>query len=221
MIAAAKRGNLTEMTRPKSFDEVVGCQEVIARLEQLDECVGIARQAIYISGKSGTGKTTLARIIANRVAEPCCIEEMDAQDLTVDKLRAIKSDCQFTPLFGETLAYVVNEFHNVNTKTVSMLLTVLEDSGVQKNSTWIFTTTTDGQQFLFDRRDSLPLLGRMLIFEIHQTEDDYIAMAERLAKIATKYKLGKPDVPKCRKLIADCGGSMRAAIQAVAVGALA
>lgn len=220
MIAQAKRGNLTEMARPKEFSEVVGCQDVISRLEQLNECIGLAGQAIYISGPSGTGKTTIARIIANMVADPCCIEEMDAQDLTVDKLREIKSNCQFTPLFGETYAYVVNEFHNVNTKTVSMLLTVLEDAGVQKNSTWVFTTTTDGQRYLFDRRDSIPLIGRMLVFEISPTEDDYRAMAQRVSGIAKQYGFGDIPVERSYELVKNVGGSLRAALQCVASGSI-
>lgn len=210
-----------ERERPQTLDDIAGLHETIQRLEALHEAVGFCGQALYFSGPSGVGKTTIARIIANMISDPCCIEEMDAQNLTVEKLREIQSNAGFKPMFGDVYSVIVNELHAANPKTVQMLQTVLEDRNVQRNCTFIFTTTTESQQYLFDKRDAMALMGRMLIFELRLTEDDYIAMAERLAKIATKYKLGKPDVPKCRKLIADCGGSMRAAIQAVAVGALA
>lgn len=212
--------NLPEMVRPKDFSSVVGCQDVITRLEQIDAAIGLAGQAIYISGRTGTGKTTLARIIASMVADPCGTEEMDAQDLTVERLRQIKSDCQYTPLFGDTSAYVVNEFHNVNPKTVSMLLTILEDSNVQRNSTWIFTATTEGQAYLFERRDIEPLLGRMLMFELTPTDDDYRAMAQRVSDVAKQYGFGDIPVARSYELIKNVGGSMRAALQSVASGSV-
>ena len=44
---------------------------------------GLAGRAYWLSGQSGTGKATIARLIAAEVADPFFITELDAATLTV------------------------------------------------------------------------------------------------------------------------------------------
>jgi len=64
---------LHEQHRPRNWSDVVGQDKVVARIEGLRKR-GLAGRAYWISGQSGTGKTTIARLIATEVANEfnCC-----------------------------------------------------------------------------------------------------------------------------------------------------
>lgn len=55
---------LTEKYRPQSFDAVIGQDKAVRVLSRFADNGGFGGHAFYITGKSGTGKTTLARLIA-------------------------------------------------------------------------------------------------------------------------------------------------------------
>ena len=74
---------LADKYRPASWDEVVGQDKIVARLRALAARGSLAGRAFWLSGQSGTGKTTIARLIAAEVADPFLIEELDAAALTV------------------------------------------------------------------------------------------------------------------------------------------
>jgi DNA polymerase III subunit gamma/tau len=65
---------LTERYRPASWSEVVGQEKVVQRLQALAKR-GLGGRAYWLSGQSGTGKTTLARLIAAELASPWNVEE--------------------------------------------------------------------------------------------------------------------------------------------------
>lgn len=56
---------LYEQYRPRSWSEVVGQDKALGQLEALRSRGGLAGRAYWVSGQSGTGKTTLARLIAS------------------------------------------------------------------------------------------------------------------------------------------------------------
>ena len=58
---------LHEQYRPRSWSEVVGQDKAIAKVKLLAKR-GLAGRAYWITGQSGTGKTTIARLIAAEVA---------------------------------------------------------------------------------------------------------------------------------------------------------
>ena len=53
---------------------------------------GIGGQAWYFIGKTGTGKTTMAYLLANDFADPMNITEIDSQWVTPKRLREIESE---------------------------------------------------------------------------------------------------------------------------------
>ena len=72
---------LHEQYRPREWSEIVGQEKVIARIRQIAKR-GLAGRAYWLSGQSGTGKTTIARLIAAEVASAWCIEESGASTNT-------------------------------------------------------------------------------------------------------------------------------------------
>jgi len=87
------RAPLTEHYRPKTWQDVVGQDKVVNRLLALRRR-GLSGRAYLLSGQSGTGKTTIARLIAAEVAEKFCVQKVDAAGLTVAALRELERDMQ-------------------------------------------------------------------------------------------------------------------------------
>src|SRR5687768_10456519 len=83
------RPPLTELYRPRTWADVVGQDKVVGRIIALARR-GLAGRAYWLSGQSGTGKTTLARLIAAEVADDFCTHEVDAAALTVAQLRELE-----------------------------------------------------------------------------------------------------------------------------------
>ena len=86
---------LTEKYRPATWAEVVGQQRTVERVQQLARRGGLTGRAFFITGQSGTRKTSIARLIAQEVAGEWDIEELDAGALTVASLRDLERNLSF------------------------------------------------------------------------------------------------------------------------------
>ena len=153
---------IADKYRPGTWDEVVGQDKVVARLRTLAARGGLAGRAYWLSGQSGKGKTTIARLIAAEVADPFLIEELDAAALTVAHLQALECEMQMSG-WGEKSgrAYLINESHALRKPVIRQLLVLLER--IPRHVVIVFTTTTEGQDALFeDFDDATPLLSRCL-----------------------------------------------------------
>ena len=81
---------LFEAYRPVVWSDVVFQDKALATIGRL-RARGLGGRAYWISGQSGTGKTTIARLLAAEVADPISIEEIDTTELTTtstDRIRA-------------------------------------------------------------------------------------------------------------------------------------
>lgn len=210
---------LYELERPKTFAEVCGHSKVLKRLLCLEKTVGLRGQVLWITGESGTGKTTIARITASVIADDNTTFEVDAQDVSLEMLRDWEKMAQYKPLFGGGYCFIINEAHGLSSKAVSRLQTLLEDSQVQKHSTWIFTTTNKGERLLFDSKfDACPFLSRAVCLKLELDEPTCLAMAERLQSIARKHGVDGKPVNDYVNLLMDCKLNMRQALQRIASG---
>ncbi len=147
--------------RPQRFDEVIG-QEVIVKTLQNALANGKITHAYLFSGPRGTGKTTVARLLAKAIncskgmnPEPCnecesCKEIMEgnnpdvieidaASNNGVDEIREIREKVKFLPGEGKYKVYIIDEVHMLTTSAFNALLKTLEEP--PKHVIFILATT--------------------------------------------------------------------------------
>lgn len=209
---------LYETYRPAAWEDLVGQPKLVQRLNVIRRR-GLAGRVFWITGDSGTGKTTVARLIATEIADDYAVIEIDAQEMGIDRVREFERMCQSKPLGKGCHVFIVNEAHGLSSKVVSRLQTVLEHTHVQSNSTWIFTTTFQGQQRLFDgAMDACPFMSRAIELTLEHGEDVVLAFAVRARQIAQQEELDGQPQDAYVQLVRDCGCNMRKVLQRLEVG---
>ena len=141
---------LYRIWRPASWEEVVGQDHIIQTLKNAVAADKVS-QAYLFAGPRGTGKTTTARLLAKAVncldpdlsKRPCnacenCIAvnegrfldliEIDAASNTsVDDIRELRDNINFSPSQGRFKVYIIDEVHMLSTSAFNALLKTLEE----------------------------------------------------------------------------------------------
>jgi DNA polymerase-3 subunit gamma/tau len=136
--------------RPARFDQVIG-QEHVTRTLQNSLSAGRVGHAYLFCGPRGTGKTTMARLLAKAVnceneavderpddSCPTCLAisqgrfldllEIDAASNTgVDDMRNLRDKINFAPSQGRFKVYIIDEVHMLSTAAFNALLKTLEE----------------------------------------------------------------------------------------------
>lgn len=131
---------LTDKYRPKTFEEVLGQEAIVASLKALIEKENKLPSCLLFTGDPGLGKTSLARICASTVGCTNIIEINGANHTGIDDMREIIDQMNFKA-FGPNKAKVViiDECHRLSKQAWDSLLKPMEEpSGT---NSWILCST--------------------------------------------------------------------------------
>jgi len=151
--------SLAEKYRPKSFDEVLGNEEVVIALRAICHRESGPPPAILLIGPRGCGKTTLAHIIKRELKiDDRDFMEFDAANTRgIDTIRDIKKASQYAPFGGDMKGFFLDEAHKITTDGQPALLKLLEKPPVNV----IFILATTEPQMLIDT-----VRSRCMIYEV-------------------------------------------------------
>ncbi len=190
--------------RPQSFDEVVG-QEAVVRTLKNAITAGQVRQAYLFAGPRGTGKTSLARILAKSLncaqgptvapdgtCHACAaiaagtsldVIEMDAASQRgIDDIREIRDRVVLQPVEGRYKVYILDEAHQLTDAAWNALLKLIEEP--PPHLVFVFCTT-DLSKVLSTVRSRC----QTFVFQRPRLQD----LLKRLRMIADKEQIAVPD----------------------------
>ena len=114
--------------RPQSFEEVLGQDHIVPILKNAVK-TGRISHAYLFSGSRGTGKTSLARILAKEAgcSDIDLIEIDAASSRGIDEIRALREAVRFSPMQGNVKVYIIDEAHMLTKEAFNALLKTLEE----------------------------------------------------------------------------------------------
>ena len=199
--------------RPRTLDEVVGQQHIIARDKLLYRAIQADKlSSIILYGPPGTGKTTLAKVIAGTTkAEFMQINATVAGKKDMEEVVAKALDN--LGMYGKKTILFIDEIHRFNKGQQDYLLPFVEDGTVI-----LIGATTENPYFEVNGA----LISRSIIFELKPLSTDDIKMLLNRAVTDTERGMGayravlEPDAEEFLADIAD--GDARHALNAIELG---
>ncbi|MDR0951853.1 MAG: replication-associated recombination protein A [Oscillospiraceae bacterium] len=198
---------LADELRPESLDEVVGQEHILGRgsmLRRIIESGQVPNMIFY--GPSGTGKTTVARIIAERTQRS--LRRMNATTAGTSDIKGIIGELD-TLLAPNGVLLYLDEIQYFNKKQQQSLLEFIENGKI----TLIASTTENPYFYVFNA-----ILSRSTIFEFKQVAPEETIRAVRRAtqflerRDGVKISAGEETL---RVISLGCGGDVRKAINAL------
>lgn len=178
--------NLAEIMRPKTFDEVIGNQHIVIPLKnQLINQKKVSR-AYLISGKFGSGKTTIGRLIATAIPNSTTIE-IDCSQLSADQIRDLVDTTEVKSLFSKTKVYILDEIQSLSSQGQNALLKILE--GNETSTDQSISETNIVFVLLTNEPDKLKktLVSRCVVYHTMPSTPQEVGIA--VNRVAKQYTL--------------------------------
>lgn len=198
---------LADEIRPQTLDQVVGQRHILGEgglLRRIVESGQIPNLVFY--GPSGTGKTTVANIIARQTNR--ALRRLNATTASLSDVKEIIGEVGTLMAPNGVLLYL-DEIQYFNKKQQQSLLEVIERGDV----TLIASTTENPYFYVYNA-----VLSRSTVFEFKPVEAaDVIPAVERAFRLMGERLEGEPAVEEgvAAHIAASCGGDVRKAMNAV------
>ena len=179
--------------RPIDFDDVYGQKEVVTVIKNAINCNKVSHAYLFC-GPRGTGKTTIAKIIARLVncehldnGKPCgkcysCLNFLNSSDIVeidaasnngVDEIRELRDKVNLVPSNSKYKVYIIDEVHMLTNQAFNALLKTLEEPPA--HVIFILATTEP-------HKIPLTIASRCQKFRFSKISDDQIV--DRLKEIS-------------------------------------
>ncbi len=198
---------LADEIRPQALDEVVGQKHILGEgglLRRIIEGGTIPNLIFY--GPSGTGKTTVANIIAKRTNRT--LRRLNATNASLSDVKDVIAEVG-TLMAPDGVLLYLDEIQYFNKKQQQSLLEVIESGDV----TLIASTTENPYFYVYNA-----VLSRSSVFEFKPlSADDLLPAVERGFRLMGERLAAKPKLEKgvAEHIALACGGDCRKAMNAV------
>ncbi len=200
---------LADLLRPTTLDEVYGQEHILgegAVLRRLIDSGNIPNMIFY--GPSGTGKTTVANIIAKQTNR--MLYQLNATTASTADIKNIVAQLDTFMAPNGVLLYL-DEIQSFNKKQQQSLLEYIENGKI----TLIASTTENPYFYVFNA-----ILSRSTVFEFKQISADAALQAVRRAVAFLEERTAlqaQPEEGALEHIASACGGDIRKAMNAVEV----
>ena len=200
---------LAELLRPQTLDEVYGQEHILGQgaiLRRLIDSGNVPNMIFY--GPSGTGKTTVANIIAKQTNRT--LFKLNATTASTADIKEIVSQLD-TFLAPNGVLLYLDEIQSFNKKQQQSLLEHIENGKI----TLIASTTENPYFYVFNA-----ILSRSTIFEFKQLSAEAALQAVRRGVSYLEQRndvKAEPEQGALEYIAGSCGGDIRKAMNAVEV----